>query len=83
MIVAQQFTAGITSGRISSPRSGRLHDKGQIPLTLFSRPLHGLGLIFLVNPSDESLGYFQSSADADSEALLLVQSNLKRELKSS
>jgi hypothetical protein len=47
-----------------SPRSGRLKDTGQI-LNLFSRPLSGLRLAVLPIPSDESLGYFQSSANAD------------------
>jgi hypothetical protein len=47
-----------------SPRSGRLKDTGQI-LNLFSRPLNGLRLAVLPIPSDESLGYFQSSANAD------------------
>src|SRR2546428_12605572 len=33
---------------------------------LFSRPFHGLRLGLPADPSDESLGYFQSSANADS-----------------
>jgi len=41
MIVAQQFTAGIKSGRKGSPRSGWLDIRYQIPQS-FSRPLHEL-----------------------------------------
>jgi hypothetical protein len=33
--------------------------------TFFNRPLHGLRPLHLDNPSDESLGYFQTSANAD------------------
>src|SRR5467141_1637357 len=40
----------------------------------FSRPLHGLGSGLLPDPSDESLGYYQSSANADSATLLFVPS---------
>ena len=39
----------------------------------FRRPLHGLRLGTLDDPSDKSLGYFQSSANADSGNLLFVQ----------
>jgi hypothetical protein len=48
-------------------------DKGQIRFS-FSRPFHGL-VWGAADPSDESLGYSQSSANADSgRALLFVQS---------
>jgi hypothetical protein len=35
----------------------------------FSRPLHGLDLHCLFDPTDQSVGYFQSSARADWERL--------------
>jgi hypothetical protein len=31
----------------------------------FSRPLHGLHILFARHPSSELLGYYQSSAGAD------------------
>jgi len=37
------------------------------PSLPFSRPLHGLPSGSPADPSDESLGYFHSSAHADSE----------------
>jgi hypothetical protein len=47
-------------------------------LLFFSRPLHGLGLTFVAVPSDKSLGYFQSSANADWGSVLFVQSRSDR-----
>ncbi len=50
--------------RICSRRSGRLNDNRQI-FTRFSRPLLELHSRTTAGPSDESLGYFQWSANAD------------------
>jgi hypothetical protein len=60
MIVAQQFTAVMRSGRIVVREADGWNGSRQID-ALFSRPFHGLHLASLPS-SDESLGYFQSSA---------------------
>src|SRR5439155_25759713 len=56
--IAQRFIAGLGNTNELSPRSGRLKYRRH----LFSRPLHGLGMIRPPSPSAEALGYFQTSA---------------------
>jgi hypothetical protein len=74
LIIAQQFTAGRRSERPQSvERTAEVISLGY--LLFFSRPLHGLDLTFVAVPSDKSLGYFQSSANADWGSVLFVQSH--------
>jgi hypothetical protein len=60
MILAQQFTAGMRSGRIVVREADGWNGSRQIA-AVFGRPFHGLHLA-CCHPSDQSLGYFQSSA---------------------
>jgi len=72
MTVAQQFTAGISDSQTLSPWSGRLKNHQEIDNC--SRPFHGLPNDITSLPSDESLGYYHSSAIADWEFALFGQS---------
>jgi len=65
MIVAQQFTAGTKEPKDSQSVKRTAERSPARNLLLFSRPLHGLRPRLLNNPSDESLGYFRVSANAD------------------
>jgi len=78
MRVAQQFTAGISGRQTLSPGNGRLTD--HLKIDNFSRPFHGLTNEITSLPSDESLGYYHSSAIADWEFGLFVKAGKLVEL---
>jgi hypothetical protein len=58
--IAQRFIAG-NSSECGRPTEKEQLNKGEH----FSRPLHGLHILFARHPSSELLGYYQSSVGAD------------------
>jgi hypothetical protein len=79
MIVAQQFTAGMRSGRIVVREADGWNGSRQID-ALFSRPFHGLHLATLPSQRLNRWAIFNRPLSADWAEILFVQSNptLKR-----
>jgi hypothetical protein len=71
MILAQQFTAGKKS-RKNSKSAKRTAESECLNLCSSADRFADFALTPLSAPSDESLGYFRSSANTDSEMLLLL-----------
>ncbi len=73
MIVAQQFTAGMRSGRIVVREADGWNGTCQID-ALFSRPFHGLHLASLPSPAMNRWAIFSRPLSADwAEALFVYR----------